>query len=99
MARELGGRNQSNQVFIVKDTEDKSRLISSPELFLFIFSEAAASVGKGKFGKDLLSIHWNGGKMRVDGEMSGWSLCLGAVHPELRCRVERACGSQGRMPG
>lgn len=38
-------------------------------------SEATASVGKGKFGKDLLSIRWNGGKMGVEGR---W------VEPEYR---------------
>lgn len=51
-------------------------MINSPELReilrrIITCSEAAASVGKGKFGKDLLSIHWDGGKMGVDGEMGG----------------------------
>lgn len=47
-------------------------MINSPELReilrrIITCSEAATSVGKGKFGKDLLSIHWNGGKMGVEG--------------------------------
>lgn len=51
-------------------------MINSPELReilrrIITCSEAAAGVGKEKFGKDLLSIHWDGRKMGVDGEMGG----------------------------
>lgn len=71
-------------------------MINSPELReilrrIITCSEAAASVGKGKFGKDLLSIHW---EWRGD----GWSLDIDIVHPELSYRVERTCDSQGRVP-